>query len=70
MKTKSLYHGRRAPAFVISCAARGYFRFLLSLRKIAGLLFVCGVVVSYGTIPCWDNNLRASFTRCARTARR
>jgi adenosylmethionine-8-amino-7-oxononanoate aminotransferase len=33
-KTKSLYHGHRFPAVVISCAVRWYFRFNLSLRDI------------------------------------
>ena len=33
-KSKSLYHGHRFPAGVISCAVRGYFRFQLSLRDI------------------------------------
>jgi hypothetical protein len=30
-KVKSLYHGHRFPAAVISCAVRWYFRFQLSL---------------------------------------
>src|SRR5260221_14783880 len=33
-KSKSLYHGHRFPAEVISCAVRWYFRFQLSLRAI------------------------------------
>jgi hypothetical protein len=37
-KTKSLYHGHRFPAVVISCAVRWYFRFNLSLRDIEELL--------------------------------
>jgi putative transposase len=38
-KTKSLYHGRRFPAVVVSCAVRRYFRFQLSLGDIEELLF-------------------------------
>lgn len=50
MKKNSLYHGRRFPAVVISCAVRWYFRFHLSLRDIEELLFDRGVIVSYETI--------------------
>src|ERR1700682_2492509 len=46
-KTKSLYHGHRFPAAVISSAVRWYFRFQLSLRDIEELLFERGVIVSY-----------------------
>jgi hypothetical protein len=52
-KSKSLYHGHRSPASVISCAMRSYFRFQLSLRDIEELLFERGVVVSYETIRPW-----------------
>lgn len=38
-KTRSIYHGHRFPAAVISCAVRWYFRFQLSLRDIEDLLF-------------------------------
>ena len=44
---KSLCHGHRFPAAVISCAVRWYFRFQLSLRDIEELLFERGVIVSY-----------------------
>jgi hypothetical protein len=44
---KSLGHGHRFPAAVISCAARWYFQFQLSLRDIEELLFERGVIVSY-----------------------
>jgi putative transposase len=33
-KTKSIYHGHRFPAAVISQAVRSFFRFQLSLRDI------------------------------------
>jgi putative transposase len=46
-KSKSLYHGHRFPAEVISCAVRWYFRFQLSLRDIEELLFERGVTVTY-----------------------
>jgi hypothetical protein len=52
-KTKSLYHGHRFPAVVISCAVRSYFRFSLSLRDVEELLLERGVVVTYETIRCW-----------------
>jgi hypothetical protein len=43
-RSKSLYHGRRFPAEVISCAVRWYFRFQLSLRDIEELLFESGYI--------------------------
>jgi putative transposase len=46
-KTKSLYHGHRFPAVIISCAVRWYFRFGLSLRDVEELLLERGVVVTY-----------------------
>ncbi len=49
-KTKSLYHGHRFPAVIISHAVRWYFRFQLGLREIEELLFKRGVIVSYETI--------------------
>lgn len=52
-KTKSLYHGHRFPASVISHAVRWYFRFQLSLRDIEELLFERGVIVSHETIRRW-----------------
>jgi putative transposase len=42
---KSLYHGHRFSAGVISCAVRWYFRFQLSPRDIEELLFERGVTV-------------------------
>lgn len=45
-KTKSLYHGHRFPAGVISCAVRWYFRFGLSLRDIESLLLERDVVIT------------------------
>jgi putative transposase len=59
-KTKSLYHGHRFPAVVISCAVRWYFRFNLSLRDIEELLFERGVVVTYET---------SSYCRCVESKR-
>ena len=38
-KKRSLYHGHRFPAAVISQAVRWYFRFQLSLRDVEELLF-------------------------------
>jgi putative transposase len=69
-KTKSLYHGHRFPAVVISCAVRWYFRFSLSLRDIEELLLERGVVVTYETIRCWCDKFGTGFARCAKAARR
>ena len=69
-KTKSLYHGHRFPAAVISCAVRWYFRFSLSLRDIEESLLKRGVVVTYETIRCWCDKFGAGFAQCARAARR
>jgi hypothetical protein len=44
--SKSLYHGPRFPARVISCALRSCFHFQLSLRDIEELLFERGVIVT------------------------
>jgi putative transposase len=68
-KTKSLYHGQRFPAVVISCAVRWYFRFSLSLRDVEELLVERGVVVTYETIRCWCDKFGAEFARCAKAAR-
>ncbi|MEM5317017.1 IS6 family transposase [Paraburkholderia sp. JHI869] len=69
-KRKSLYHGHRFPAIVISCAVRWYFRFSLSLRDIEELLLERGVVVTYETIRCWCDKFGAEFAQRAKTARR
>jgi putative transposase len=68
--TRSLYHGHRFPAVVISQAVRWYFRFQLSLRDIEELLFERGVVVSYETIRRWCDKFGASFAHGAKGARR
>src|SRR6201988_4057709 len=69
-KKRSLYHGHRFPAVVISQAVRWYFRFQLSLRDIEELLFERGVVVSYETIRRWCDKFGASFAQGAKGARR
>src|SRR5258705_5647830 len=69
-KSKSLYHGHRFPASVISCAVRWYFRFQLSLRDIEELLFERGVIVTYETIRCWCDKFGADLTRRVKAARR
>src|ERR1700750_3097630 len=68
--TKSLYHGHRFPAVVISCAVRWYFRFNLSLHDIEELLLERGVVVTYETVRCWCDKFGAGFARCAKSVRR
>ena len=62
-KKKSLYHGHRFPAVVISQAVRWYFREQLSLRDIEDLLFERGVVVSFETIRRWCDKFGASQGR-------
>ncbi len=69
-KTRSLYHGHRFPAVVISQAVRWYFRFNLSLRDIEELLFERGVVVSYETIRRWCDKFGAGFASRVKATRR
>jgi putative transposase len=69
-KSKSLYHGHRFPAGVISCAVRWYHRYQLSLRDIEELLFERGVIVTYETIRCWCDKFGAGFARRVKAARR
>jgi putative transposase len=68
-KTKSLYHGHRFPASIISPAVRWYFRFQLSLRDIEELLFERGVTVSYETIRRWCEKFSAGFAHRVKAAR-
>ena len=68
-KSKSLYHGHRFPAGVISCAVRWYFRFQLSLRDIEELLFERGVIVTYETIRCWCDKFGKAFAHRVKAAR-
>lgn len=67
---KSLYHGHRFPAAIISLAVRWYFRFQLSLRDIEELLFERCVIVSHETIRRWCDKFGAVFAGCAKTVRR
>jgi len=69
-KSKSLYHGHRFPAEVISCAVRWYFRFQLSLRDIEELLFERGVIVTYETIRCWCDKFGKGFAHRVKAVRR
>ncbi|MGF6666208.1 transposase-like protein [Paraburkholderia atlantica] len=69
-KRKSLYHGHRFPAAIISLAVRWYFRFQLSLRDIEELPFERGVVVSYETIRRWCDKFGAGFAHRVKAARR
>jgi putative transposase len=68
-KTKSLYHGHRFPASIISHAVRWYFRFQLSLRDIEELLFERGVTVRYETIRRWREKFGAGFAHRVKVAR-
>jgi putative transposase len=69
-KSKSLYHGHRFPAEVISCAVRWYYRFQLSLRDIEELLFERGVIVRYETIRCWCDKFGKGLAHRVKAARR
>ncbi|MBI0330290.1 IS6 family transposase [Burkholderia plantarii] len=69
MKPRSLYHGHRFPAAIISQAVRWYLRFQLSLRDIEELLFERGVIVSYETIRRRCEKFGATFARRVRAAR-
>jgi transposase-like protein len=69
-KSKSLYHGYRFPAEVISCAVRWYFRFQLSLRDIEELLFKRGVIVTYETTQCWCEKFGKDFADRVKAVRR
>src|SRR5260221_9471755 len=69
-KSKSLYHGHRFPAEVISCAVRWYFGFQLSLRDIEELLFERGLVVTYETIRRWCDKFGAGLAHRVKAARR
>jgi len=69
-KSRSLYHGHRFPAVVISCAVRWYFRFQLSLRDIEELLFERGIVVSYETVRRWCDKFGTGFAHRVKAARR
>ncbi len=68
--TKSLYHGHRFPATVISHAERWYFRFRLSLRDIEELLLERGVAVSYETIRRWCEKFGVGFAHRVKAVRR
>lgn len=67
---KSLYHGHRCPAAVISCAVRWYCRFQLSLRDIEELLFERGVIVSAETVRRWCDKFGAGFAHRVKAASR
>lgn len=69
-ETKSLYHGHRFPASIISHAVRWYFRFQLSLRDIEELLFERGVIVSHESIRRWTEKFGTGFAHRIRAARR
>src|ERR1700709_1450758 len=68
-KSKSLYHGHRFPAAIISCAVRWYFRFQLSLRDIEELLFESGVMLTNGTIRCWCDKFGKGFAHRVKAGR-
>ena len=69
-KSKSLYHGYRFPAEIVSCVVCRYFRFQLSLRDIEKLLFERGVIVSYETIRCCCDKFGKDFAHRVKAVRR
>jgi putative transposase len=66
---KSLYHGHRFPAALISCAVRWYFWFQLNLRDIEELLFERGLIVSYETVRRWCDKFGTGFVHRVKAAR-
>jgi putative transposase len=68
-RTKSLYHGYRFPAGIISCAVRWYYRFKLSRRDIESLLHERGVTVTYESVRRECDRPGAPFARLAKAAR-
>ena len=68
--SRSLYHGHRFSAVVISCAVRWYFRFQLSFRDIEELLFERGIVVSYESVRRWCDKSGTEFAHRVKAARR
>jgi putative transposase len=68
-RTKSLYHGYRFPAGIISCAVRWYYRFKLSRRDIEELLHERGVTVTYESVRRECDRPGAPFARLAKAAR-
>lgn len=68
MKPKSLYHGHRFPAAIISQAVRWHFRLQLSLRDIEELLFERGAIAGCETIRRWRDKFGAAFARRPKAA--
>jgi len=66
---KSLFHGHRFPGAVISCSARWYFRFQLSLRDTEELLCERGVIATYETIRWRCDKCGKGFPRRVKAAR-
>lgn len=69
-KSKSLYHGHRFPAIVISCTVQRYFRFQLSVRDIEDPIFERRVIVTYETIRCWCDKFGKCFAHRVKAVRR
>lgn len=69
-RTKSLYHGHRFPAVVISCAVRWYFRFQLNLGDIEELRYERGIAVSYESVRRWCDKFGTGFAHRVNAVRR
>ncbi len=61
--TRSLYHGHRYPAEIISHAVWLYYRFSLSFREVEDLLAERGITVSYETIRRWCAKFGLEYVR-------
>ena len=61
--TRSLYHGHRYPAEIISYAVWLYYRFGISLRDVEDLLAQRGIIVTYETIRRWCTKFGLDYAR-------
>jgi putative transposase len=67
--TPNLYKHHRFPGEIISHAVWLYFRFCLSHRDVAELLFVRGIIVSYEAIRKWCRKFGQPFANQLRRRR-
>ena len=62
--SKSLYHGRRFPAEIISHCVCLYFRFSLSYRDVEEIMAARGVVLNDETIRDWTLKFGGTDAGC------
>ena len=65
----NLYKHHRFPGEIISHAVWLYFRFCLSYRDVAELLFVRGIIVSYEAIRKWCRKFGQQYANQLRRRR-